>query len=137
MNEALLGAASVQDVQFELLRRTCFNALNGEKVCASLLKNRHLWLAALLDKPGVANYAEPGLLLLSGLLKLRDLPDNIGNADTLFVLTPPRREAERLAQLAEDEDWGGQVHVYRHQDETDWALGMGRQEYGLVFVWWD
>jgi hypothetical protein len=67
MNETLsLRDASVQDIQLELLRRTRFNALDGEKVCASLLRHRHLWRAALLDRPGVANYAEPGLLLMGG-----------------------------------------------------------------------
>src|SRR3954453_17755676 len=89
MNESpLLRDASVQDIQLELLRRTSFNALDGERVCASLLKHRDLWRAALLDRPGVANYAEPGLLLMGGLIKLRDLADSIWNADTLFILTP-------------------------------------------------
>ena len=86
MNEPVaLRGASVQDIQLELLRRTCFNALDGENVYASLLKHRDLWLAALLDRPGVPNYAEPGLLLVSGLIKLRDLPDNFWNADILFI----------------------------------------------------
>ena len=54
---------------------------------ASLLKHRHLWLAVLLDRPGVPDYTEPDLLLTSGLIKLRDLPNNIWNADTLYILT--------------------------------------------------
>jgi hypothetical protein len=138
MNELLtLQDAYVQDIHLELLRRTRFNALDGEKVCASLVAHRQLWLAALLDRPGVANYAEPGLLLIGGLIKLRDLPQNLWNADTLFLLTPTRREAECLAQLAEEEDWGGEVHLYRDQEEIDRALGTGRQEYGLLSVWWD
>jgi hypothetical protein len=138
MNESpLLRDASVQDIQLELLRWTRFNALDGERVCASLLQHRHLWRAALLDRPGVPNYAQPGHLLTAGLIKLRDLPDNLWNADTLLLLTPTRREAEQLAQLAEEEDWGGEVHVYKDQAETDRALGTGRQEYGLLSVWWD
>jgi hypothetical protein len=44
---------------------------------------------------------------------------------------------QRLAQIAEEEDWGGEVHVSRDQDETDRALGTGRQEYRLLSVWWD
>lgn len=138
MNETmLLRDASVQDVQLELLRRTKFNALDGVKVCAGLLRHRKLWRAVLLDRPGVANYAEPGLLLMGGLIKLRDLDDNIWNADTLFILTPTRQDAERLAQIIEEEDRGGEVRVYADQKETDMALGMGRQEYGLLSVWWD
>ena len=77
MNESpSLRDASVQEIQLELLRRSCWNALDGERVHASLMKHRELWLAVLLDRPGVANYAEPSSLLMSGLIKLRDLPDN-------------------------------------------------------------
>jgi hypothetical protein len=65
----------------------------------------------LLDWPGVPNDGQPGHLLTAGLIKLRDLPDNLWNADTLFLLTPTRREAEERARLAEEEDWGGEVHV--------------------------
>ena len=112
----LLRAASVQDIQLELLRRTRFNALDGETVCDSLRNHRHLWLAALLDRPGVPNYAEAGLLLISGLIKLRDLPDNIWNADTLYVLTPTRHEADALARIAEEVEWGGEAHVYARSE---------------------
>jgi hypothetical protein len=137
-NEALsLRDATVQDIQLELLRRTRFNDMNGEKVAGCLLKHRHVWLAALLDRPGIANYAEPSHLLMSGLIKMRDLPDNIWNADTLFLLTPTRKQAEDLARIAEEEDWYGEVHVFRNQQEIDRALGIGRQEYGLLSVWWD
>jgi hypothetical protein len=137
-NEALsLRDATVQEIHLELVRRTSFNALDGEKVYASLMKHRDLWVAALLDRPGVPNYAEPGHLLISGLIKLRDLPDNIWNADTLFLLTRTRRQAEELARIADEEDWGGEVQVFKDQRETDLALGMGRQDYGLLSIWWD
>lgn len=138
MNQPVsLRDASVQDIQLELLRRTKFNALDGERVVASLLQHRDLWLAALLDRPGVPNYAEPGLLLTAGLIKLRDLPDNYWNADTLFVLTRTHEQARQLARIAEEEDWGGEVQVFDDQQEIDRALGTGRQEYGLMSVWWD
>jgi hypothetical protein len=42
-----------------------------------------------------------------------------------------------LARIAEDEDWAGEIRVYEDQDEIDRALGSGRQEYGLLSVWWD
>jgi hypothetical protein len=138
MNQSVsLRDASAQDIQLELLRRTQFNALDGERVAASLLAHRDLWLAALLDRPGVPNYAEPGLLLTAGLIKLRDLPDNFWNADTLFILTRTREQARQLARLAEEEDWGGEVQVFEDQEEIDRALGTGRQEYGLLSLWWD
>jgi hypothetical protein len=138
MNETLsLHDATVQDIQLELLRRTRFNDLDGERVAASLQRHLDLWRAALLDRPGVPDYTEPGLLLTAGLIKLRDLHRNLWNADTLFVLTPTREQARRLARVAEEEDWGGMVRVYEDQKEIDQALGTGRQECGLVSVWWD
>lgn len=138
MSESLsLRDASVQDIQLELLRRTRFNALDGERIVVSLLKHRDLWLAALLDRPGIPNYAEPRHLLMCGLIKLRDLDDNIWNADTLFILTRTRAQARQLAQIVEEEDWGGEVCVAEDQEEMDLALGTGRQEYGLLWVWWD
>jgi hypothetical protein len=91
----------------------------------------------LLDRPGLANYKEPGLLLTSGLIKLRDLPDNFWNADTLFVLTETLAQARELARIAEEDDWAGEVHVYENRDEIDRALGTGRDEHGLLSVWWD
>ena len=52
MNESLsLRDATVQDIQLELLRRTQFDAIDGERVFASLLRHRDLWLAVLLDQP--------------------------------------------------------------------------------------
>jgi len=77
MNDYLsLRDATVLHIQLELLRRSRWNALDGQRVYSSLVRHRQLWLAVLLERPGVANYAEPSSLLASGLIKLRDLPDN-------------------------------------------------------------
>jgi hypothetical protein len=135
--DVTLRGASVQDIQLELLRRPQLNALDGERVVASLLRHRSLWLATFLDSPGLANYAKPTHLLTSGLIKLRDLPDNFWNADTLFVLTDTHEKARELARIIEEEDWGGMVQVFEDQEEIDRALGTGRDEYGLLTVWWD
>jgi hypothetical protein len=138
MNESLsLRDASVQDIHLELIRRTKFNDMDGERIVASLLAHRHLWLAVLLDRPGVPNYAKPRRLLTAGLIKLRDLPDNYWNADQLFILTRTREQAHRLAQIADEEDWCGMIELYENQEDIDYALGTGRQEYGLLSIWWD
>ena len=34
-------------------------------------------------------------------------------------------------------EWAGEVCVYKNQEEIDRALGTGRDEYGLMTVWWD
>lgn len=138
MNESLsLRDASVQDIQLELIRRTKFNAMDGERIVASLLAHRDLWMAALLDRQGVPDYTKPGRLLTAGLIKLRDLPEDYWNADKLFLLTESREKARRLAQIAEEEDWGGEIQLYLDEEEIDRALGTGRQEYGLLGIWWD
>jgi hypothetical protein len=78
MNDALLlRQATVQETQLELIRRTQFNAFDGE-------------------------------------------------------------QAVQLARIIEEEALGGeQPIVYDNQQETDSALGTGRQEYGLLSIWWD
>src|SRR5208283_761222 len=96
MSDLLLRNAAVQAIQLELIRRTSFNALDGEKVYASLLRNHGLWLACLLDRPGVPDYQTPRQLLTSGLIKLRDLADNFWNADHLFILTGTREQARQM-----------------------------------------
>jgi hypothetical protein len=139
MNDSvLLREATVQEIQLELIRRTKFNAFDGEQIYASLMKHRAYWQAVLLDQPGVANYQKPRHLLMMGLIKLRDLDDNIWNADKLFILTAKREQAVQLARIIEEEDWGGEKPiVYDDQEEIDSALGVGRQEYGLLSIWWD
>jgi hypothetical protein len=44
----------------------------------------------------------------------------------------------QLARIIEEEDWGGEKPImYNDQEEIDSALGVGRQEYGLLSIWWD
>ncbi len=94
-------------------------------------------MAVVLDSQGLANYEKPSRLLISGLIKLRDLPDNLWTADTLFVLTENHAQARELARIVEEEDWGGEVYVHENQEDIDQALGAWREEYGLLTVWWD
>ena len=139
MNEQLfLRDASVQDIQLELIRRTRFNSMDGERIVASLLRHRDLWLAVLLDQPGLPNYDEPDSLLMSGLIKLRDLPDNLWNADTLFILTRTQEQARMLARIAEEEEWVADVvRVYENQKEIGRSLGTWGEQYGVLSIWWD
>jgi hypothetical protein len=137
MPEPTLRDATVQELQLELIRRTSFNAMDGERVYASLLRHRQLWTAAILDRTGLPEYDKPRRLLLLGLIKLRDLPHNDWNADTLFVLTPGPEAARELARIIEEEDWGGEVHVYEDAQEIGQALGTTEPGYGLLSVWWD
>ena len=132
-----LRDATVQDIQLELIRRTRFNDFDGEAVCRLLAEYRGHWRAVVLDRPGVPNYNRPGRLLVGGLIKLRDLEDNIGNADTLDILTRTPGRARELAGVIEETMPGAMPQVHADYEETDMAVGMGRQEYGLLTVWWD
>jgi len=132
-----LRDATVQDIQLELIRRTRFNTFDGVKVCELLSQHRKLWRAVLFDQPGLPNYTAPGSLLISGLIKLRDLEDNIWNVDTLFVLTHTIDDARELAAAFEESPLGAMPRVHDDMAETDMALGTGRQMYGILTVWWD
>lgn len=138
MNPTLtLRDATVQDIQLELIRRTRFNDFDGEVVCVLLARFRTHWRAALFDRPGLPNYAEPTRLLMSGLIKLRDLEDDIWNVDTLFVLTHTHAGARELATAFDESGTGAMPSVHDDQREIDMAMGTGRQEFGLLTVWWD
>jgi hypothetical protein len=86
---------------------------------------------------GRAELRPPRHLLTGGLIKLRDLDDNIWNADTLFILTHTAEQARGLARVFEESMPGAMLRVHEDAKETDMALGMGRQQYGLLTVWWD
>lgn len=124
-DSAHLTEATVQDIQLELIRRTQYNAFDGEQVARDLLEHREWWEAALLIR------TEPLLLIT-----LRDLPENIWNADTLFILARDEASARRLEQIGNDE-WAADVWVF-DEDETESKLGTGGLDtQRLVRMWWD
>jgi hypothetical protein len=129
-----LAKATIQDIQLELIRRSSFNAFDGERVVASLLAHRHLWEAVLMDRLG---FSRAGRLPADGLIKLRDLPDNLWNVDTLYVLTADEAAARTLATVCEAEHWGGMALVYANRQHIDDALGTGRTQQAVLSVWWD
>lgn len=72
----LLRDATVQEIQLELIRRTRPGEFNMERVLADLAAHRDLWEAAMMD---TFCFSNPGKLPRSGLIKLRDLPENVAN----------------------------------------------------------
>jgi hypothetical protein len=130
----LLTEATAQEIQLELMRRWQYNAFDGERVTASLLKHSALWQAVMMDR---FCFSKPGKLPSIGLIKLRDLPDNIWNVDTLYVLTASAENAHRLAAIIEAEDWGGMALVHDDEEDVQSALGGGEPGQAVVSVWWD
>lgn len=132
-----LTGATVQEIQLELLRRTAFNNLDGERIARALLEHRDLWLSVMLDRAPIWNI-QYMRLPVSWLVKMRDMPHNIWNADTLYIVSDSVEKARKLERIATGENhWGGEVLVYEKQTEIDRALGTGRHEHAIVTVWWD
>lgn len=129
-----ISEATIQDIQLELIRRRRFRALDGERVADALLRHRDLWEAVMMDRIAVSN---PGFLPALGLVKLRDLLYNEWNVDTLYILTPSKDNAERLAKIIKTEDWGGLVDVHADSEEVDIALGGAQAGQAVVSIWWD
>jgi hypothetical protein len=130
----LLTDATAQDIQLELIRRHQYNAFDGRKVAAALLQHRDLWQAVMMDRLCFSN---PGQLPRVGLIKLRDLPANDWNVDTLYMLTPDVASARQLEEIAETEEWAGEVRVHDDADEVMSALGTGQTGQAIVSIWWD
>lgn len=119
--------ATVQEIQLELIRRTQHNAFDGQQVAESLLRNRGLWTAVLLDSVSGGG----------SMIKLRDLADNIWNVDELFVLCQTRPDAQAIAQLAIDDAWHADViEPIQHRDAIARMLGTS-DELFVVRFWWD
>src|SRR5688572_10964799 len=130
-----LAEATMQEIQFELLRRSSFNALDGPKVVEGLYRYRDLWRSIIFDRIG---FCGKGHLPTSSLIKLRDLPHNYWNADTLYILTGSMADARRLADIIREEDWAAEVVVHQEAKEIADLLGSDfREDVGLIRLWWD
>lgn len=129
-----LGEASCQEIQLELIRRLRFNAFDGARVAAALLEHRDLWQAVMMDRVSISN---PGRLPALGMVKLRDLPDNDWNVDTLYILTRDQAAAEKLAEIFNMRKWGGMVSVHAEPEDVDNALGGAEPGQAIVTIWWD
>lgn len=135
-NEQLLSEASVQDIQLELIRRHKYNEFDGQRVYDFLMKHRELWQAVIMDRLGYVS-AKYDSGANWGLIKLRDLPGNIWNVDTLIIMTDSVSTATQLAGLLDDADLGGEKAVIESSEATSAALGTYPCHKGLVSVWWD
>jgi hypothetical protein len=128
--------ATVQELQLELLRRTSFNSMYGERVCKSLLDNRSLWTSALFDRlphwTDTYRHLPP-----SWLVKLRDLDRNIWNVDHLILLTDALEKARALVELTETDDWFADVTLYDDPDLVSMTLGRWRHPQFIVTESWD
>lgn len=129
-----IGEATTQEVELELIRRRQFGTFDGERVVDCLLRNRELWRAVMMDRLGLSH---PGCLPTLGLMKLRDLPADEWNVDTLFVLTRCREDAERLAELLRHRCPGGFFDIRSNPTEVRRALPEANPGETILSIWWE
>lgn len=116
-----MAISKIQELQLRLIESTNHNAMEGERVAADLRAHQDWWRACLLtrDHP-------------SDLICLRDLEDDLWNADTLYILSSGANDA-RLEELAHA--WTAEVH-WLSEKEADFRMGT---RYGgrVLVAWWD
>ncbi|CAN5363343.1 hypothetical protein BH11PLA2_BH11PLA2_38570 [soil metagenome] len=131
-----LTDATVQEIQLELIRRRRFNQFDGQKTHDFLMKHRDLWIGVTMDRFGyISEKADAAAHW--GLIKLRDLPGNRWNVDTLVVMTATRDQAHQLAKLIEESDLEADTVEVESEANTGMALGSSPTNRGLVSAWWD
>src|SRR5438552_1268414 len=91
---------SAQDIHLELIRRAGGN-FDGEAVAQMLLANRSLWVAAMIDNLHMMPHPAVPTFGIPVLYKLRDVPHNRWNTDTLYVVTPDQASRDRFIAISE------------------------------------
>ena len=130
-----LSSVSVQDIQFELLRRSAGGEFEVEAVIDIFKANPHLWTGAIIDRLGVNERGHR--LPPMSMIKLRDIGTNYWNADTLLVLCPGRAAADELAALLPMERFGCMIDIKDDETELDRALGGADDGVVILRAWWD
>lgn len=131
----LLREASAQEIQLELIRRAQHNALDGRRVYDFLMAHRDQWESVMLERLAVSGW---GKLPAMGMIKLRDLPYNEWNVDTLYILCRDRETAKALSEQILADDWGGELQLHDDDEDVQSALGGSRsRQYAIVSIWWD
>lgn len=122
-----------QELQLQRLQLGAFNNLDGPSVAHDLVENQRLWDAFVF-----------GRFEYDLLIELRDLPQGIINADTVYLLTTKDRLAGCLDLIkrwkADEVGWQTADHqegVFPDRSAFD-LLGafLGPNDV-LVRVWWD
>ena len=111
----------VQRLMFDLIRLASFNDFDGQMVVQNLTEHRDLWLGCIMDG--------------NDLIKLRDISDNLWNADTLYIITTGVDD-EKLERMATDL-WCANEVIYLNKDEAEHRLGTYPCEYKVLKIWWD
>jgi hypothetical protein len=117
--------SKAQKVQLDIIAQTNFNFCDGKRIVELLKENRRMWRAALMPL---------------NLISLRDMPDGIWHADTLYIYAEEGYQYS-LEELAREQF---------HADEISWIGGSGavdmlgtseddlaKKSHVILSVWWD
>jgi hypothetical protein len=123
----------IQELNLKLIATVRFNDLNGKMVVAELRKNKDLWDAVVIDRE---YYAEPKKDSQSGcdLIKLRDLPDNLWNVDTVFILSSGKDD---ILLEAVAKGWSADEIEWIKGDRAGTLLGSFPAKQKILKIWWD
>jgi hypothetical protein len=110
---------NTQELQFELMKKASFNNFHAEQVVSDLKANSYLWDAALMDQ--------------SNLIKLRDLPEDIWNVNTLYILTSFK--SDQLYELARL--WNPSSLRWIEGDEATKMLDAYISGDCILCIWWN
>jgi hypothetical protein len=129
--DKLLKDVTVQELNFELMKRGSFNDFDGEKIVKSLQDHSDLWIGAYMVQE---SYEEQNLISLRDLNHY--LPDDVWNIGTLFISTKQGKEDE-LLKLVESEEWNADEVDYIKEDELWKMMGTGQPNFQVLRVWWN
>lgn len=125
------GVNEIQEIHFRLIRRATFNEFDGGRVADDLLARRDLWEAVMMDREAPLQ-----------LIKLRDMPDDYWNVDTLFILTTDagaEGELEEMAERWKADDFSFYSVSRDREEMAAQGLMLGTSSDGLYVarIWWD
>ena len=128
---------TTQELQFELMKKGSFNGFDGEEVVRFFQDNPVLWQGVIFDRGSSNAMNGHPFAECIDLIRLRDIPDDCWNADTLYITPKKGREADLKERI--EEKLGA--------DEVDWmdpkgTLGLlgpfsPNPLTAVLRVWWD
>jgi hypothetical protein len=131
-----LAEATVQEIQLELFRRSVAAEFDVNRFISVLLANRRLWSGAVIDRLGIN---DPDRFPLSpmSMIKLRDIHQNVWNADTLYVLCPSRAAADDLVAKLPMEEFACMPEIVSDKEDLGSAMGTRAFDEVIIRFWWD
>jgi len=117
-----------QEAMNQLMRCASFNNFDGDMVADNLEDNHNLFRGYVF---GRFDYAT--------LIPLRDIENDVYNADTLYILPAPDKEDEleklvRDTFKADEVDWESEADI---QKEMGFGGRTSNSDKYVLRVWWD